>query len=137
MGNSVTKEQKLECRRLREIKRWEREKSRPKGRYYIAYVIFIITLIYAVDEIASQITTLMKTEIANDLFATENSIGLLNILTILVVPFQALGLLYRPLADRFGRKVFLIINTFGMSLALLVIFLSRNVTRSAKLIPKV
>ncbi len=127
MGNSVTKEQKLECRRLREIKRWEREKSRPKGRYYIAYVIFIITLIYAVDEIASQITTLMKTEIANDLFATENSIGLLNILTILVVPFQALGLLYRPLADRFGRKVFLIINTFGMSLALLVIFLSRNV----------
>ncbi|MBQ9115248.1 MAG: MFS transporter [Clostridia bacterium] len=127
MGNSVTKEQKLECRRLREIKRWEREKSRPKGRYYIAYVIFIITLIYAVDEIASQITTLMKTEIANDLFATENSIGLLNILTILVVPFQALGLLYRPLADRFGRKVFLIINTFGMSLALLIIFLSRNV----------
>lgn len=127
MDKSVTKEQRLVLRREREIKHWEKEKNRPKGRYYIAYVIFIIALIYAVDEIASQITTLMKTEIANDLFATENSIGLLNILTILVVPFQALGLLYRPLADRFGRKVFLIINTFGMSLALLVIFLSRNV----------
>ncbi|MBQ4072112.1 MAG: MFS transporter [Clostridia bacterium] len=127
MDKSLTKEQKIVLRREREIKHWEKEKNRPKGRYYIAYVIFIITLIYAVDEIASQITTLMKTEIANDLFATENSIGLLNILTILVVPFQALGLLYRPLADRFGRKVFLIVNTFGMSLALLVIFLSRNV----------
>jgi len=127
MDNTLTKEQKTLLRREREIRRWEKEKSRPKGRYYIAYVIFIITLIYAVDEIASQITTLMKTEIANDLFATENSIGLLNILTILVVPFQALGLLYRPLADRFGRKVFLIVNTFGMSLALLIIFLSRNV----------
>ncbi len=127
MENSVIKEQKSVIRREREIKRWEKEKNRPKGRYYIAYVIFIITLIYAVDEIASQITTLMKTEIANDLFATENSIGLLNILTILVVPFQALGLLYRPLADRFGRKVFLIVNTFGMSLALLIIFLSQNV----------
>ncbi len=127
MENVLTKEQKIQLRREREIRRWEKEKSRPKGRYYIAYVIFIITLIYAVDEIASQITTLMKTEIANDLFATENSIGLLNILTILVVPFQALGLLYRPLADRFGRKVFLIVNTFGMSLALLIIFLSRNV----------
>ena len=127
MDKSLTKEQKIVLRREREIKHWEKEKNRPKGRYYLAYVIFIITLIYAVDEIASQITTLMKTEIANDLFATENSIGLLNILTILVVPFQALGLLYRPLADRFGRKVFLIINTFGMSLALLVIFLSRNV----------
>ena len=127
MYNSLTKEQKILLKREREIKRWEKEKARPRGRYYIAYVIFIITLIYAVDEIASQITTLMKTEIANDLFATENSIGLLNILTILVVPFQALGLLYRPLADRFGRKVFLIVNTFGMSLALLVIFLSQNV----------
>ncbi|MBR2479953.1 MAG: MFS transporter, partial [Clostridia bacterium] len=123
----LTKEQKIQLRREREIKHWEKEKNRPKGKYYIAYVIFIITLIYAVDEIASQITTLMKTEIANDLFATENSIGLLNILTILVVPFQALGLLYRPLADRFGRKVFLIFNTFGMSLALLIIFLSQNV----------
>ncbi len=127
MDNSLTKEQKIQLRREREIKHWEKEKNRPKGKYYIAYVIFIITLIYAVDEIASQITTLMKTEIANDLFATENSIGLLNILTILVVPFQALGLLYRPLADRFGRKVFLIFNTFGMSLALLIIFLSQNV----------
>ena len=69
MDNTLTKEQKRLIRNEREIKRWEREKSRPKGKYYLAYVIFIITLIYAVDEIASQITTLMKTEIANDLFA--------------------------------------------------------------------
>jgi MFS family permease len=124
---AMTKQEKQILRRDREIARWEREKSRPKGKFYIAYVIFIITLIYAVDEIASQITTLMKTEIANDLFRTENSIGLLNILGMLVVPFQALGLLYRPLADRFGRKLFLVINTFGMSFALLIIFLSQNV----------
>ena len=71
MDKSLTKEQKIVLRREREIKHWEKEKNRPKGRYYLAYVIFIITLIYAVDEIASQITTLMKTEIANDLFATE------------------------------------------------------------------
>ncbi|MBO7156792.1 MAG: MFS transporter, partial [Clostridia bacterium] len=127
MQKAMTKEEKLIYKREREIKRWEKEKNRPKGKYYLAYVIFIITLIYAVDEIASQIMTLMKTEIANDLFKTENSIAFLNILSILVVPFQALGLVYRPLADRFGRKVFLIINTFGMSLALLVIFLSQNV----------
>ena len=70
----------------------------------------------------------MKTEIANDLFAKfgESSVGLLDILSILVVPFQAIGLLYRPLADRWGRKKFLIINTFGMSIAMLIIFLSKN-----------
>ena len=119
---------KLQQKREKEILKWEKEKAKPKKSYYFAYLVFIITLIYATDEIASQIGTLMKTEIANDLFASfgESSVGLLNILGVLVVPFQALGLLYRPLADRWGRKKFLIINTFGMSFALLVIFLSNN-----------
>ena len=92
----------------KEIAKWEREKARPKRSYYFAYLVFIITLIYATDEIASQIGTLMKTEIANDLFAKfgQSSVALLDILSILVVPFQALGLLYRPFADRLGRKKF-------------------------------
>ena len=94
----------------------------------MAFLVFIICVVYVTDEIASQIGTLMKTEIANDLFSKfgESSVGLLDILSILVVPFQALGLLYRPLADKWGRKKFLIINTFGMSFALLLIFLSNN-----------
>lgn len=119
---------KIQQKREKEILKWEKEKAKPKKSYYFAYLVFIITLIYATDEIASQIGTLMETEIANDLFANfgESSVGLLNILGIFVVPFQALGLLYRPLADRWGRKKFLIINTFGMSFALLVIFLSNN-----------
>lgn len=127
MEKALTKNEKIELRRNREIERWERQKARPKGRFYLVYIIFIITLIYAVDEIASQIGTLMKTEIANDLFNSESSVGLFDLLGMLVVPFQALGLLYRPLADKWGRKLFLVINTFGMSLALLVIFLSNNI----------
>lgn len=101
---------KIQLKREKEIAKWEKEKARPKKNLYFVYLIFIITLIYATDEIASQIGTLMKTEIANDLFASfgESSVGLLDILSILVVPFQAIGLLYRPLADRWGRKNFLL-----------------------------
>ena len=119
---------KLQKRREKEIAKWEKEKARPKKNYYFAYLVLIISIIYATDEIASQIGTLMKTEIANDLFSKfgESSVGILDILSILVVPFQALGLLYRPLADKWGRKKFLIINTFGMSFAMFVIFLSGN-----------
>lgn len=130
MGREITAERlgKLSMKREKEIRKWEKEKARPKKNMYFIYLVFIIALIYATDEIASQIGTLMKTEIANDLFSKygESSVGLLDILSILVVPFQALGLLYRPLADRWGRKKFLIINTFGMSFAMLVIFLSGN-----------
>ncbi len=128
---TLTDEQlrKKQLKREKEIRKWEKEKARPKRNYYFVYLVFIITLIYATDEIASQIGTLMKTEIANDLFAKygESSVGLLDILSILVVPFQALGLLYRPLADRWGRKTFLVINTFGMSFAMFIIFLSDNI----------
>ena len=128
-NKTLTAEQlkKQAIRREKEIARWEKEKARPKRSYYIVYLILIISLIYAVDEIASQIGTLMKTEIANDLFKTGNSASLLDILSGLAIPFQAVGLLYRPLADRWGRKLFLIINTFGMSAALLVIYLSDNI----------
>ncbi|MBQ7116958.1 MAG: MFS transporter [Clostridia bacterium] len=124
-GDKLLRQQK---KREKEIAKWEKEKARPQRKYYFAYLVLIISIIYATDEIASQIGTLMKTEIANDLFAKfgESSVGLLDILSILVVPFQALGLLYRPLADKWGRKRFLIINTFGMSFAMFVIFLSGN-----------
>lgn len=119
---------KKQQKREKEIAKWKKEKARPKGNHYFAYLVLIICIIYATDEIASQISTLMKTEIANDLFSKfgESSVGLLDILSILVVPFQALGLLYRPLADKWGRKRFLIINTFGMSFAMFVVFLSGN-----------
>ena len=121
--------QKKELKKQKEIAKWEREKQRPKRSYYFTYLVFIITLIYATDEIASQIGTLMKTEIANDLLSKfgDSSVAILNIISIIGVPFQAIGLLYRPLADRLGRKKFLIINTFGMSFAMLVIFLSNNI----------
>ncbi len=124
---SPEKLQKAQLRKEKQIAYWERQKARPKSNMYFAYLVLIIALIYAVDEIASQIGTLMKTEIANDLFASGSSVTILNLLQVVAVPFQVLGIFYRPLADRFGRKVFLIINTFGMSLAMFVIFLSNNV----------
>lgn len=128
MAKALTPEQikKRELRKAKELTYWERQKARPKGNTYFWYLVLIIALIYAVDEIASQINALMQTEIANTFFQSESSVTLLNLLNVVAIPFQILGILYRPLADRFGRKTFLIINTFGMALALFVIFLSGN-----------
>lgn len=124
---SPEKLQKIQLRREKEIAKWEKQQARPKSNTYFWYLVLIIALIYAVDEIASQIGTLMKTEIANDLFQSASSVTILNLLQVVAIPFQIIGLLYRPLADRFGRKIFLVVNTFGMSIALFVIFLSQNV----------
>lgn len=118
---------KKQLRKEKELKYWEKQKARPKGNTYFWYLVLIIAMIYAVDEIASQIGTLMQTEIANDFIESKSAVTILNLLQIIAIPFQIVGIFYRPLADRFGRKLFLIINTFGMSLAMFVIFLSQNI----------
>ncbi|MBR5245940.1 MAG: MFS transporter [Clostridia bacterium] len=118
---------KKQANKAKELKYWEKQKARPKGNTYFWYLVLIIALIYAVDEIASQIGSLMQTEIANDFIKSESAVTILGLLQVIAIPFQIIGIFYRPLADRFGRKTFLIINTFGMSLALFVIFLSQNI----------
>lgn len=117
-----------EILRQKEIEKWEREKQKPRGNAYFIWLVFVICLIYMTDEVASQIGTLMKTEIANDLLSSfgNSSVGVLDLLSMVVVPFQVVCLFYKPMADKFGRKTFLVINTFGMSFAMLLIFLSNN-----------
>lgn len=118
---------KQQLHKEKELKYWEKQKARPKGNTYFWYLVLIIAMIYAVDEIASQIGSLMQTEIANDFIQSDSAVTILGLLQVIAIPFQIIGILYRPLADRFGRKIFLIINTFGMSLAMFVIFLSQNI----------
>jgi len=121
--------QKKQAKIQKEIAKLEKERSKPKRSGYLLYLILIICIVYVTDEIASQISTLMKTEIAMDLLAKygESSIGILDILGIVAFPFQGLSLLYKPLSDRYGRKLFLIINTLGMGIGLFFVFLSNNI----------
>ena len=95
---------------------------------YSSTEIMKIIIFSVSDEIASQISTLMKTEIANDLMARfgDKSVGMLDIIGFIGIPFQALSVFYKPLSDRFGRKLFLIANTFGMALGMLLISLTHN-----------
>ncbi len=121
--------EKMLLRREREIKKWEKEKARPKGRFYLPYLIFIISLIYLTDEVASQIGPLMKTEIANGLLASygESSVGILDALSMIAIPFQVLAIFYKPLSDKLGRKKFLVINTLGLGIAMFIVFVSDNI----------
>ena len=98
---SPEKLRKIQVKREKEIAKWEKEKARPKRNNYFIYLVLIISIIYATDEIASQISTLMKTEIANDLFSKfgESSVGILDILSILVsvhITVTSISILHLP-----------------------------------------
>ncbi len=123
------KAEKIRLRREKEIKKWEKQKARPKGKFYIPYLIFIISFIYLTDEVASQIGPLMKTEIANGLLASygESSVGILDTLSLISIPFSIIAIFYKPLSDKFGRKKFLVTNTMGLGIALFIVFISDNI----------
>lgn len=123
-----TQEEKSAIRRQREQKelaKWEKELNRPKGKFYYWYLVLIITLVYMVDEITSQIGTQMQTEIAIGLFADRMSI--MNALSAATFPLIILSVLYKTLSDRYGRRLFLCINTLGMGVGLFLVFLAGKI----------
>lgn len=126
---SPEKLRKAALKKQREIAKWEKEKARPKRRTYLIYMVFLICLVYITDEIASQICVQMKTEIAGDLFVSfgDKSLSTLGALELLSYPCIAISLFYKTLSDRYGRRLFLVVNTFGMALGMTLIFLSGNI----------
>ncbi|MCR5041899.1 MAG: MFS transporter [Clostridia bacterium] len=126
---TTEKQRKAALRKQREIAKWEKEKARPKRRTYLIYMVFLICLVYITDEIASQICAQMKTEIAADLFSGfgDKSLSTLGSLELLSYPCIAISLFYKTLSDRYGRRLFLVVNTFGMALGMTIIFLSGNI----------
>lgn len=103
--------------------------SKPKPKGYIAYLVFIICLVYITDELASNICVQMKTEIANTLFSKfgDNSLSKLELLGLVSYPCIAISLFYRTLSDKLGRKPFLVINTLGMGLGMFIVFVSPGI----------
>lgn len=112
-----------------QIAQIQKKLQSPKPKGYIAYLILIICLVYITDELASNIPFQMKTEIANTLFSRfgNSSLAKLELLSLVSYPCIAISLFYRTLSDRLGRKPFLIINTSGMSLGMLTVFLSTDI----------
>lgn len=112
-----------------EIIRLEKERSRSGGKYYLPLLMIIITIIYITDEVTTQIGTQMKTEIANTIFSGfgDRSISMMDIVSYASYAISIPALFYKTLADRFGRKVFLFVNTVGMGLGMAVMFLAHNI----------
>lgn len=112
-----------------QIQKIQKELDRKKPSGFIAYLVLIVCLVYITDELASNICTQMKTEIANTLFASfgDGSLAKLETLGLISYPCIAISLFYRTLADKLGRKPFLIINTLGMALGMFIIFVSNSI----------
>ncbi len=126
-------------REQRELARLGREASRRKGPYYLLFAMIVLTVIYIVDEITSNVNAAMQPYALFDLFGiTSRNVNAPEYKTALntVAPWQVASNLflivtpfYKALSDKYGRRLFLMINTVGMGLGMLIVMTSRSVTQ--------
>ena len=119
--------QKQASRKLREAKELQRrklqlQKKHPKG--YLWYLLVVLSVVYIVDEITSAMGSALQSEVVTDFFV--NGMGLeyntgLATFTAMSIPVYCVMILmpfYKSLADRYGRKLFLVLNTIGMGIGM-------------------
>ncbi len=131
----VETEAQRTARKQREEKELQRRRKQLRSgspRGYIAYLLVVLSIVYIVDEITSAICSSMQSEVVTDFFVNgmgmEFNAGLatFNAMTIPLYSMMILMPFYKAQADRYGRKLFLVINTLGMGLGMAICMISTS-----------
>ncbi len=122
---------------LKQLSKLKAEAARKKPLHYIGLAMVVLTIIYIVDEITSNMNAAMQPYVLFDLFnitsRNVNSpeytsafnvvapIQVFSNLLLIITPF------YKALSDKYGRKLFLMLNTIGMGLGMCIVMTAQNV----------
>ena len=118
----------------REIARLEKARTFHSHKNYFLILIIVLSIVYIVDELASSVRGVVETQTICDLFNTtfatpeyNNASGTLGLVTTGAYLVYLISPFYKSLADKYGRRLFLIINTLGMGVGMLVCIISKSV----------
>lgn len=116
----------------REITKAQKTMGKVLMPSYMAYMLTILSMVYIVDEIASNIYNSLQSDMVTQFYVNGKGLDFntgLATYSAMTAPLYVIMIItpfYKSLADRFGRKVFLAINTFGMGLGMLICMLAPN-----------
>ena len=133
-NESVDAFSKRKLREAAELSKLELAQRYHQGKYYLVFLVVVLTIIYIVDEITSSMTSAMQPYAIIDLYkltgvTDDNYASSLANLTAIMAPAMAILVIspfYKSLADRYGRKLFLILNTLGMGFGLFIACIAPN-----------
>ncbi len=124
----------LRQREQKEIAKLEAASAFHKHKNYFLILIVVLSVVYIVDELASSVRGVVETQTICDLFNTtfgsdeyNNASGTLGLVTTAAYLIYLVSPFYKSLADKYGRRLFLIINTLGMGVGMLVCIISKSV----------
>ena len=116
----------------KELTKWEAQAAKPWKKGYYGYLLVILSIIYIMDEVTSNIRGSVQSSIVNEFFVVgrgmdyNEGLASLNLVSVVVILVGVLAPFYKSLSDRYGRKIFLVLNTFGMGAGLLVSYTSNS-----------
>ena len=125
--------ERLQAREAKELIRREKQLGARDNKFYMIYLFMILALIYITDEMASTISIQFQANIVTEFFVKNMGmeygagLSLFSAIGFISYPVTVLIIFYRPLADKFGRKPFLVINTLCMGLGLFIVYLSKDI----------
>lgn len=133
-NESIDAFSKRKLREAAELSKLELAQMYHQGKYYLVFLVVVLTIVYVVDEITSSMTSAMQPYAIIDLYNLKGvtdagyAASLAN-LTAITAPAMAILLIspfYKSLADKYGRKLFLILNTLGMGFGLFIACIAPN-----------
>lgn len=120
------------ARQARELQKRIVQQNKKRPKWYLVYLLVILSIVYIVDEVTSAMGSSMQSEVVTEFFVLgkgmEFNTGLATF-TAMSAPLycmMALMPFYKSLADRFGRKIFLVINTVGMGIGMGICMAAAN-----------
>ncbi len=125
----ATREQR-EARDQAELLRREKQLAKPDYKLYLLVLCIVVVLIHIVDEIATNTPGMVESNAVKQFFPNlDLSTGKAAMVAI-TTPLSSITMLapfYKALADKFGRKMFLVLNTLGFGVGMLIAFLSKSI----------
>ena len=114
------------------LTKYKKQLERVSMPGYLIYMLFVLSMVYIIDEITSNIYNSLQSDMITEFFV--NGMGLefntgLATYSAMTAPLYVIMIItpfYKSLADKFGRKVFLALNTFGMGLGMFVCMMAPN-----------
>ena len=120
----------IELRDQQELARRQKQLAKPDYKLYLLVLCIVVVLIHIVDEIATNTPGMVESNAVKQFFPNlDLSTGKAAMVAI-TTPLQSITILmpfYKALSDKFGRKIFLVLNTLGYGIGMIIAFLSTSV----------
>lgn len=127
-----TREQ-IEMKEAKELARRKSQKGKKALKYGLVITLIALFCATVVDEISSAIGVQIQSSVVTEFFVNplnlpyNEAMSMFSTITMFSYALLAVVPFYKALSDKLGRKTFLVINTVGMGIGMLLAWWSPNV----------